>query len=190
MKHTIIVLFIALVTLINVISCNAPEPAKETLKANADSLIKRGRYLVTIAGCGDCHSPKIMTALGPVADSTKLFSGHRADAAPIEISKDAFSRGWVLFNGENTSLATPFFVSYAANITSDTTGIGMWSFQQFKTAMTKGKWKGIEGSRDLLPPMPWMNYKEMSEEDLQAIFSFLKSTKPVRNVVPVPLTVK
>lgn len=190
MKQTIFILTAALASAFIILSCADTKPGIQKKTITNDSMIKRGAYLVNIAGCGDCHSPKVMTAMGPMPDTTKLFSGHRGESESNEISTDAFAKGWVLFNGENTSLATPDFISYAANITSDSTGIGLWSFQQFKTAITKGKWKGLENSRDLLPPMPWMNYKEMSEEDLQAIFAYLQSTKPIKNVVPPPVFVK
>jgi hypothetical protein len=168
-------------------SCSNHAKTAEAPAIPQDSLVRRGAYLVTLAGCGDCHSPKVMTAMGPVPDTTRLFSGHRSSLPVPEVSKDAFAKGWALFNGENTSMATPGFVSFSANISSDTTGIGAWTFAQFKTAMTKGKYKGLAGGRDLLPPMPWPNYAQMREEDLQAIFSFLKSTKPVHNIVPPPV---
>ncbi len=190
MKRTIFFLTSAFASAFIILSCADTTQGIQKESISKDSMIKRGAYLVNIAGCGDCHSPKVITAMGPVPDTTKLFSGHRAESESNEISTDAFAKGWMLFNGENTSLATPGFISYAANITSDSTGIGLWSFQQFKTAMTKGKWKGLENGRDLLPPMPWMNYKEMSKEDLQAIFAYLQSTKPIKNVVPAPVWVK
>jgi hypothetical protein len=38
-----------------------------------------------------------------------------------------------------------------------------------------------------LPPMPWFNYTRMADEDIEAIFKYLKSTNPVRNVVPAPI---
>lgn len=190
MKQTIVILFTMIPAVAAVISCSDKRQQSQQQIVSNDSLIKRGSYLVTIAGCGDCHSPKIMTAMGPVPDTTKLLSGHRAGAVLPSINSNEIKKGWALFNGEGTAMVSPLGVSFAANITSDTTGIGMWSFQQFKTAMTKGKWKGLEGGRDLLPPMPWMNYKEMSEHDLQAIFAYLKSTKPVKNVVPAPQPVK
>ncbi|MBK9337508.1 MAG: hypothetical protein IPM98_13440 [Lewinellaceae bacterium] len=41
--------------------------------------------------------------------------------------------------------------------------------------------------RMLQPPMPWYNYMGMKAEDVEAIFQYLKSTKPVRNVVPAPM---
>lgn len=190
MKQILLLLTTSFICAFTILSCTDTKPESQQQIITKDSLIIRGGYLVNIAGCGDCHTPKIMTAMGPVPDTTKLLSGHRSDATSNEISTDAFAKGWVLFNNENTALATPDFISYSANITSDSTGIGLWSFQQFKTALTKGKWKGLENSRDLLPPMPWMNYREMSEEDLQAIYAYLKSTKPVKNVVPAPVLAK
>lgn len=50
--------------------------------------------------------------------------------------------------------------------------------------MRLGKYKGLEGGRMLLPPMPWYNYSAMTDKDLHAIFMYLNSIKPVRNVVP------
>ncbi|MFY7900077.1 MAG: diheme cytochrome c-553 [Chitinophagaceae bacterium] len=186
MKKTILSIGILFSASYAIIACsNSVNKKDEQTIISNDSLISKGAYLVNIAGCGDCHSPKIMTEFGPVADSTRLFSGHRSTVKTPDISKDAFKKGWVLFNDESTILATGGFISYSANITSDETGIGNWSFEQFKTAMTKGKWKGLENSRNLFPPMPWMNYQHMKEEDLKAIFAFLKSTKPVDNIVPV-----
>ena len=35
--------------------------------------------------------------------------------------------------------------------------------------------------------MPWPNIAQMTDEDLRAVFAYLKSTKPVRNIVPVPV---
>ena len=48
-------------------------------------------------------------------------------------------------------------------------------------------YKGLEGSRPLLPPMPWQNLVNMKPEDMKAVFAYLKSTKPVENVVPAPI---
>jgi len=49
---------------------------KEDLQAQ---LAKRGKYLVFLGGCNDCHSPKVFTAQGPIPDTTKLLSGAPAD---------------------------------------------------------------------------------------------------------------
>lgn len=196
MKQTKLILFTAAVVAAIIVSCKNSSETKtieitktvdEPSAPTHDELVQRGEYLVTIGGCGDCHTPKIMTEKGPVPDTARLLSGHRGNSKLNQVSTDAFAKGWVLFNGENTSLATPGFVSFSANITSDATGIGTWTYEQFKTAMTKGKWKGMENSRDLLPPMPWQNYVNMKDEDLRAIFTYLMSTKPVSNVVPSPI---
>ncbi len=42
----------------------------------------------------------------------------------------------------------------------------------------------------LLPPMPWPNYRNLKDEDVKAIFAFLKSVKPVKNLVPQPKQLK
>jgi hypothetical protein len=79
-------------------------------------------------------------------------------------------------------------MSFAANLTSDETGIGAWTEHNFITAMRTGKIKGLENGRTMLPPMPWFNFKNMTDEDLKSIFAYLKSTKPVSNLVPAPIS--
>jgi mono/diheme cytochrome c family protein len=51
----------------------------------------------------------------------------------------------------------------------------------------QGKFKGLDGTRTLLPPMPWFNFTQLKDEDASAIFAYLKSIKPVVNVVPQPI---
>jgi hypothetical protein len=146
-----------------------------------DSLIKRGEYLVTAMGCDDCHSPK--TANHEV-DVDLRFSGHPAGMPMPAGDTSLFRKGWVLFSMSTTATFGPWGNSYSANISSDSTGIGMWTEEQFFNAIRKGLYKGLEGSRPLLPPMPWMQYKHLNDHDLRSIFAYLKSTKPVKNVVP------
>src|SRR5436190_1215221 len=74
-----------------------------------------------------------------------------------------------------------------ATNTSDETGIGRWKFEQFKKAIREGKSKGLDGNRPLMPPMPWTQYRNLSDDDLRDIFAFLKSTKPIKNLVPQPI---
>ena len=97
-------------------------------------------------------------------------------------------KGFAQFYPDLTGAAGPWGLSFAANITSDETGIGNWTEAQFKTALTQGKSKGLETGRMLLPPMPWPNYAQMKNEDVAAVFAYLKSTKPVKNLVPQPIT--
>lgn len=86
-----------------------------------------------------------------------------------------------------TSAVGPWGMSFTANISSDETGIGNWKEEQFIKALREGKYKGLDQSRPLLPPMPWFVYKNMTDDDLRSIFAFLKSSKPVKNVVPAPI---
>lgn len=181
---------ISISAFILLISCNS-EPTVNTERVTSyeedqKALLKQGEYLVTIMGCNDCHSPKVFTEHGPIPDPNRLLSGHPSNEPIADINKDAL-KGWVLFGMHNTAVAGPWGVSFAGNITSDETGIGLWNYEHFKTALTKGKFKGIESARNLLPPMPWPNYTQMKDSDIKAIFAYLKSTKPINNIVPNPI---
>jgi hypothetical protein len=149
------------------------------------ALVGRGKYLVEIMGCHDCHSPKQMGPNGPYLDPERILSGYPADRPlpPQPVSHE----GWALLNMDLTAAVGPWGTTFAANITSDESGIGNWTEEQFERALKKGLYKGSEGSRPLLPPMPWQNYVNMSKEDVSAVFAYLKSTKPVANVVPAPI---
>lgn len=155
----------------------------------AAELVKRGEYLVTIGGCNDCHSPKIMTAMGPAPDPKRLLSGHPAEEPlPAITDKKMIAPGqWALFSSGLTAAVGPWGTSFAANLSPDDTGIGNWTEAQFFKAIREGKSKGLDGTRPLLPPMPWFNFAKMSDEDLKAVFAYLKSLPPVQNVVPNPL---
>jgi len=96
--------------------------------------------------------------------------------------------GWILFNQGSTSAVGPWGTSFRANITNDVTGIGYRSEEQFKRAITKGLYKGLEGSRPLLPPMPWEMFKHMCDADIHAIYTCLQNTMPVENLVPQPVS--
>jgi hypothetical protein len=188
-KASIILAALAATIAVSVIACNSSQEKsanQEGLVATApspDSLIARGEYLVSIMGCHDCHSPKKIGPLGPEIDSSRALSGHPATMpiGPVEPKGLEF---WVLFNHTATAFVGPWGVSYAANLTSDQSGIGDWSEAQFFKAIRQGKYKGLDNSRPLLPPMPWMVYANATDDDLRAIFAFLKSTPPVNNVVP------
>ena len=153
--------------------------------------IKRGEYLVNIMGCHDCHTPKVMTEFGPAPDTTRLLSGYNASIPLGSYDTAIASKGeWVLFNGQITAFAGPGGLSYAANLTPDETGIGGWTLDHFRKALKEGKSKGIDGGRPLLPPMPWQYFRHINDEDLSAIFDYLKSLKPVNNRVPAPMLAK
>lgn len=87
-------------------------------------------------------------------------------------------------NGNVTAFVGPWGTSFAANLTPDPTGIGNWSLENFKKAIREGKYKGMEGTRMIMPPMPWPAFKNLTDEDLEAVYEYLRTIKPVKNNVP------
>lgn len=151
------------------------------------SQIERGKYLVMAGGCNDCHTPKIMTPAGPVPDTTRLLAGHPAGEPIPAIPKEALGPGrWLaMTNAHMTAWAGPWGVSYSYNLTPDRqTGIGDWPEDMFIKTLRSGKFMGM--SRDILPPMPWQTIGQMTDDDLKAIYAYLKSLPPIRNQIPAP----
>jgi mono/diheme cytochrome c family protein len=171
-----------------IISCtdSTIKTESNTKVLDSSQLIKRGEYLITIGGCDDCHSPKKMGANGPEIDMDRRLSGFPSSRPMPAFDSNLVKKGIAQFNEDLTAAAGPWGISFASNLTSDSTGAGSWPLQNFKYALRYGKWKGLEGSRGLLPPMPWFNFAKMSDEDLEAMYAFLKTTKSVENVVPAP----
>ncbi len=164
---------------------NAMNQMKSGMKNMA--MVKEGEHLVTIGGCNDCHSPKIMTSRGPVADTTRLLSGHPANESlpPLPDSLIAPNKWGAITSNDFTAWYGPWGVSYAANLTPDKgTGIGSWKDATFIKALRTGKHLG-EG-RQILPPMPWFDFAKMTDQELKAVFSYLQSLKPIENAVPEP----
>lgn len=153
-----------------------------------EDIVKRGNYLVTTMGCHDCHSPKKMGANGPEIIPELMLSGFPADRPIAKFTEPMIRQGFAIFYPDLTASAGPWGVSFSANLTPDETGLGNWTEEQFKKAITEGKYKGMDGERMLLPPMPWNNFTQMTDEDIHAIFMYLKSIKPVKNLVPAPMS--
>jgi len=159
---------------------------KKGIAMTQQEMVDRGSYLVNAMGCDDCHSPKKMTATGVEIIPELRLSGFNPEMASLKPATDAIKQGWMLFGTDLTTAVGQWGQSYAANLTSDATGIGNWKEEQFIKAIREGKYKGLDNTRPLLPPMPWFVYKNLSDDDLKSIFAFLKTTKPVKNAVPGP----
>ena len=197
MRKTLTVLFIVCaMSMLTFLKCgNASTtqdaPAADTAKtANEfggfESREKWGEHLTRIAGCNDCHTPKKMTDKGPEMDWDRRLSGHPADSPEPDVNrKDAESKGLVVTR-DLTSWVGPWGVSYTANLTPDSTGTLAWTEEQFIYAIRNGIYKGLPGGRPMLPPMPWQEYSNFTDPELKAIFSFLRSIKPISNAVPPP----
>ncbi len=174
-----------------ILSCTNNESSRSTSKQednlSSAEVIAHGKYLVTIMGCNDCHSPKQMGPKGPEIIPELMLSGFPADRPIIEFKDTMLQKGFATFYPDLTAAAGPWGMSFAANLTPDESGIGTWTEEQFIKAFTEGKLKGLDNGRRILPPMPLENYSAMKHEDVKAIFKYLKSIKPVSNVVPSPI---
>ncbi len=131
--------------------------ARQDAEAKANPA-KRGHYLVDTMGCTLCHSA--------IDDQKRLIPGLRL-AGGLRIH------------------VTPYGDFPTGNLTSDKeTGLGNWSDDEIKRAITKGILK--DGTRLLPFPMDWPSFSTMKEDDLNAIVAYLRTVPPVRNRVPRP----
>jgi hypothetical protein len=121
---------------------------------------------------------------GPEPDMTRMLSGHPEG---VKVTMPKLPAGWQFAgNMTNTAWAGPWGISYTANLTPDqNTGLGVWTEDMFINAMRQGKHMGT--SRPILPPMPWPFIGKYSDDDLKAIFAYLKSIPAISNHVPDPV---
>jgi mono/diheme cytochrome c family protein len=116
-------------------------------RAEADEdTIDRGRYLVAISGCNDCHTPSFPEKAGRVPESE-----------------------WLI--GSAIGFRGPWGTTYAANLR---VVAERYTADEFVT----------RARSELLPPMPWFNLLAMTDEDLKAVYSFIRSLGPVGDPVP------
>lgn len=161
-------------------------PAKARTEGNTSgrdvARVARGKYLVAVLACNDCHTPHKPGPEGPEPDMTKMLSGHPQGLAMPEAS--AANGPWIWQGAATmTAFAGPWGVSYAANLTPDVnTGLGIWTEEMFVKAIRTGKHFGV--SRPIMPPMPWPAFRNASDEDLKSIYAYLRSIPPVKNLVP------
>ena len=158
--------------------------AGEAAAAQADpAQVDRGRYLVTILGCNDCHTPWRMGENGPEPDMSRMLSGHPQQLVlppPPALTPGAWeSASWSTV----TAWAGPWGISYTRNLTPDKeTGLGSWTEKEFVTTLRTGRERGI--GRELMPPMPWPAYGQATDADLAAVFAYLRSIPAIANRVP------
>ena len=126
--------------------------------STAETQIERGKYLVTITGCGTCHTPGDL--LGK-PDLKRILAGSEVGFGIPGVG-----------------------VFVGGNLTPDKeTGLGDWTTEQIITAFTTGV---MPNGRKLFPVMPWPDLAHLSAYDAQAIAAYLKSLPPVKNAVPGP----
>jgi mono/diheme cytochrome c family protein len=159
-SRLIATMFVATVLGLCALALSCSTNQKNTAAAPKQDPVARGRYLVTIMSCNDCHTPGSFYG---APDTLRQLSGS--------------DLGWV----------GPWGVVHARNLTPDsTTGIGTWTSEQIVTALRTGNTpSGVQ----LAPIMPWMNYGTiLDQDDAMAIAAYLKSLPPVthKNLDRIP----
>ena len=170
-----------------ILSCtnNRTSDVNNSLNTLQDS-IKKGEYLVKIMGCGDCHTPKKFGPNGVENMNEYYLAGFIGTDPLPKLNPVLMPEGMLaLASSKLCAFEGMWGISFAANLTPDETGIGAWTKEQFIKSLKEGRYKGLDSNRLMLPPMPWQNYKEnLKDEDAACIFTYLKSIKPVSNIVP------
>jgi mono/diheme cytochrome c family protein len=137
---------------------SAASAAVVSTAAVADAQTDRGKYLVMLGGCNDCHTPGVF------------------------LGKPDFTRA---LGGSEVGFELPGLgVFHGPNLTPDKeTGLGNWTAEEIVAAITKGQ---RPDGRELAPIMPWQSLAVLTKEDALAIVAYLKSLPPVKNKVPGP----
>lgn len=139
----------------------AQQPASNIQVSMAPDRIARGQYIFQqLADCDGCHSEH---------DYSRV-------AAPVVPS--GRGRGNVMsamVTGMPGTVVAP-------NITPDSaTGIGSWTDGEKIRAIRDGV---DNKGRALFPMMPYSNYRNMSDLDVESVVAYMNSLPPVRNPLP------
>jgi len=179
---------VALAILVGTLAASAGRAASDDAGgAKADAAkIERGRYLVTFGACNDCHTPWKVGENGPEPDMSRMLSGHPQGESVTTAPALGDGPWFASLSHTFTAWSGPWGISFTKNLTPDNdTGLGTWTEQEFVQTLRTGHERGI--GRELLPPMPWQWYSKASDEDLSAVWAYLRSIPPISNRVPDPI---
>jgi len=130
---------------------SVPQPVTEPVSSpDRSDRLKWGEYLITIASCNECHTPRARGAAKPRLEY-----------------------------GGGFTLDGPWGVVASANITADATGIGYYDEALFIQAMRTGYVK----ARQLKSIMPFGEFGGLTDDDLKAMFAYVRTLKPVKHRV-------
>jgi cytochrome c553 len=166
---------IGVVMLLSVAATSGQAPQRAGGAAAATTPAERGKYLVSITGCHDCHSPK---SQGMTPDPARLLSGR-----PTTTPAPSKAENEVHASLDLTAWYGPWGQTVASNLTPDTaTGLPSKGYTEEKFVQTMRTGKKPNGQA-LQPPMPSDVYQNLTDDDLKAIWAYLKTLKPIRNAV-------
>jgi mono/diheme cytochrome c family protein len=163
----------------------APDASLDAMARSAVPA-ERGRYLVTVLGCNDCHTPWKEVPGGAEPDMSRMLSGHPQSLPmpPPPALPEGPWQGLTAITG--TAFTGPWGVSFTANLTPDPeTGLGKWTYENFRDTFRTGRRMGR--GRPILPPMPIPMYRHLTDEDLSAVFAYLQTIPAISNQVPEPV---
>ncbi len=109
--------------------------------------VQRGKYMVKIAGCNDCHTAGYAQTGGRVPESQWL-------------------------TGDKLGWRGPWGTTYPANL------------RLYMTGMTEDQWVQRARTVETRPPMPWFALRDMTDQDLRAIYHYVKSLGPAGEPAP------
>jgi mono/diheme cytochrome c family protein len=109
-------------------------------------MLERGRYLVGVGACHDCHTPGFNEAAGKVPQSQ-----------------------WLI--GSSVGFQGPWGTSYPVNL------------RLYVRKLTEAQWLA-RVRQPMRPPMPWFNLRDMKDEDLVAMYRFIRSLEPAGEPAP------
>ncbi len=109
--------------------------------------IARGKYLVEIGGCNDCHTAGYAPSGGKVPEAQWLA-------------------------GDQLGFKGPWGTTYPINL------------REYLSNISEKDWVTRAKALQARPPMPFWALNAMTEEDLSALYAFVKSLGPASNAVP------
>ena len=109
--------------------------------------IERGRYLVKIAGCNDCHTPGYAQTGGKVPEAQWL-------------------------TGDQLGWRGPWGTTYPSNL------------RLYMRNLSEAQWVTVAKTMKTRPPMPWFVLHDMTEQDLKAIYHYVKVLGPAGEPAP------
>ena len=126
------------------------DAAKPAPDAAASRQVERGRYLVRIGGCNDCHTP-----------------GYAINGGEAPVQQ------WLV--GDRLGMQGPWGTTYPTNL------------RLFITSMNEQQWVRHARSMQPRPPMPWFNVRAMTDDDLRAIYAFVRTLGAAGQPAPAAL---
>jgi mono/diheme cytochrome c family protein len=123
--------------LVCVIGSQAVNGTSVRQAAAPNAQIERGRYIVEIGGCNDCHTPGYAEAGGKAAETDRL-------------------------KGDRLGFRGPWGTTYPTNLRLSI------------SKLTEAQWLTYSKNLNTRPPMPWFNVRAMTDEDLKAVYAYIK----------------